>query len=395
MDRTRRRPRGQGPSRDPALWRRVAAAAALLLAAACTGPGRGGPGDRPTPAATAAPTAAPGPSAVAATATTTPPRPAAGEPRYLAGRPLTGPTGLRLLVAADPPRVLDVDRGTSRRVEGLPAGHDPVGVAPAGRDAIVVAGERVFLVRRGARRASPLGRGVGGVASLDGRGVWLATFGAHCGVRGVGLDGRARRGPWRLPCPSGLAADTRVGLVVWTAPTGDGDRGALLDPGSGRVLARYPEIHGVAGDRVLWSGPGRDGGPFTLTDRRTRVSHRLPRPTPYGDAGFGLPSPDGRLLAVEFADPSWSRVHGQVSDIWLLDVRARRWRRLPGMPLITALKAMDMAWTGDGRLLLVGDFERVGEALVSWRPGQDHLAVKPLDLPRSNGSDTFVPWPAA
>jgi hypothetical protein len=62
--------------------------------------------------------------------------------------------------------------------------------------------------------------------------------------------------------------------------------------------------------------------------------------------GFGQASPDGRRLAVEFADLSWSQVNGQVSDIWLLDLRTRRWRRLPGMPLITAVKFMSMAWTG-------------------------------------------------
>jgi hypothetical protein len=118
------------------------------------------------------------------------------------------------------------------------------------------------------------------------------------------------------------------------------------------------------------------------------------RPTPHGRAGLGQASPDGRLLAVEFADLSWSRVKGQVSDIWLLDLRTRRWRRLPGMPLITAVKFMSMAWTGDGRLVLAGDFDRFGEALATWRPGQDHLAVKRLALPAYAGSDTFVPWPA-
>ena len=120
----------------------------------------------------------------------------------------------------------------------------------------------------------------------------------------------------------------------------------------------------------------------------------MPRPVPFGEAGLGLPSPDGRLLAVEFADLSWSRVKGQVSDIWLLDLRTRRWRRLPGMPLITAVKFMSMAWTADGRLLLAGSFDQFGKALAVWHPGQDHLAIKRLPLPDPAGSDAFVPWPA-
>jgi hypothetical protein len=88
-------------------------------------------------------------------------------------------------------------------------------------------------------------------------------------------------------------------------------------------------------------------------------------------------------------------VQGQVSDIWLLDLQARGWRRLPGMPLITGLKFMSMAWTGDGRLVLAGDFERFGEAMATWRPGQEQLAVKRLALPDYAGSDSFVPLPTS
>ena len=65
------------------------------------------------------------------------------------------------------------------------------------------------------------------------------------------------------------------------------------------------------------------------------------------------------------------------------------------MALIIAVKAMSMAWTGDGRLPLVGDFDRFGKALAAWRPGQDHLAIRCLALPEPAGSDSFVPWPAA
>jgi hypothetical protein len=67
----------------------------------------------------------------------------------------------------------------------------------------------------------------------------------------------------------------------------------------------------------------------------------------------------------------------------------------PARPLITAVKFMSLAWTADGRLLLAGNFDRFGKALAVWRPGQDHLAVRPLPLPDPAGSDAFVPWPAS
>jgi hypothetical protein len=237
------------------------------------------------------------------------------------------------------------------------------------------------------------GAAAGAAASLDGRGVWLVEHGWTCRLREVGLDGRARRPPRPLPCHTGLVADTPAGLLAWSEPPGGEARSVLLDRGTGRVLARhrYPAIHGVAGHLVLWGEPGRHAGPFTLVDRRTEARHRAARPTPHGRAGLGLASPDGRLLAVEFADPSFGRTQSQVSDIWLLDLRARRWRRLPGMPLATGLKLMTMAWTGDGRLVLAGEFDRFGDAMVTWRPGQD-LAVKRVTLPDQEGWDAFVAW---
>jgi hypothetical protein len=168
------------------------------------------------------------------------------------------------------------------------------------------------------------------VASVDGRGVWLLEQVRRCRLREVALDGRDRRPARRVPCTTGLVAETPAGLLVRGGPVGADGQAALLDPSTGRVRARarYPEVHGVAGDLVLWGGPELDAGPFTLTNQRTGARHPVRRPTPHGRAGLGQASPDGRLLAVEFADLSWS------------------------------------------------------------------LAVKRLALPAYAGSDTFVPWPA-
>jgi hypothetical protein len=97
---------------------------------------------------------------------------------------------------------------------------------------------------------------------------------------------------------------------------------------------------------------------------------------------------------VEFSDPAWDGGPEQLMDMWLLDLRTGRWRQLPGMPVLAALKVTSMAWTDDGRLLLLGSFDRVGDALAVWRPGQDRLAVRQLRLPADRaGSDSFVPRP--
>ena len=147
-------------------------------------------------------TAAPPPAPPEAAA---PPPPAAGVPRYLHGQPLTGQTGLRLLMASDPPRLVDVDRGTSLPVSGV-AGQAPFSVAELGAGAIILADRQVFGLGPGSARARPLGRGGTAVTSLDGRGVWLLEQGRRCRLREVGLDGRAR------------VELIRVALKAWAVP---------------------------------------------------------------------------------------------------------------------------------------------------------------------------------
>ena len=191
----------------------------------------------------------------------------------------------------------------------------------------------------------------------------------------------------RLPCGARARTGWRSG--------GSGCRlTALVDPDDGRRLASYPVVHAVAGDLVLWGEEELDQRPFTLSDRRTGASQQIPRPSRVGRPGGGLLSPDRRLLAVEFGDPAWDGGPAQLMDVWVLDLRTRRWRQLPGMPLLAALKLTSLAWTGDGRLLLLGRFDGVGDALAVWHPGQDRLAVRRLRLPADRaGSASFVPRP--
>jgi hypothetical protein len=60
------------------------------------------------------------------------------------------------------------------------------------------------------------------------------------------------------------------------------------------------------------------------------------------------------------------------------------------MPAFVALKFTSMAWTGDGRLVLLG--ERDGKGFVGvWRPGRRRLALKSVHLPERAGSDAFAP----
>src|SRR5262245_9789165 len=85
-------------------------------------------------------------------------------PRALHGVPLVGSTGLRLLVSADPPFVLNVDTGTVRPITGLNVRGNPViSVLAVGKDAVVWLDRRkrsggipraeIYVVRLGTTKA--------------------------------------------------------------------------------------------------------------------------------------------------------------------------------------------------------------------------------------------------
>ena len=89
-------------------------------------------------------------SAVASSATQDATAGHAATPKPLRGVPLTGSTGLKLLVAGDPPSLLDVDSGQVTPLGGLDVHGSPVlSVFAVGRDAIV------WLDRRTPAKKSP------------------------------------------------------------------------------------------------------------------------------------------------------------------------------------------------------------------------------------------------
>ena len=77
-------------------------------------------------------------------------------------------------------------------------------------------------------------------------------------------------------------------------------------------------------------------------------------------------------------------------DVWIVDTQSGKIVRLPGMPAFVLLKRTNLAWTGDGRLVLLGENDD-GAFVVVWRPGQRTLRLKPVRLPERDGSsDAFA-----
>jgi ribosomal protein L34 len=219
-----------------------------------------------------------------------------------------------------------------------------------------------------------------------GRPVWLKSYSDadHCTLREVRLDGEERRGPRPLPCTTRLINAGGMPLLVEQGSVVDPQTGTKFVP-NGRVWAMtHGFIVAVAGEQ----------GPITLVDRRSRERWRLRNPSQISGYQGGVDEaavhPNGRLLALSFADPAFGRT--QVTDVWLLDPARRRFQQLPDMPALVLLKFTSMSWASDGRLVILA--ESAGRNVVGvWRPSQRRIAVRRVSLPtRSGGSDSFVVW---
>ncbi len=314
------------------------------------------------------------------------------QPQPLRGSPLVGATGLRLVVAGNPPLLLDVDTGRVTTVPGVPAMKRGLlwVVGVGGRAAVVVAQSSwprasLYAVRGQGTRVSFLGFGTYVTPAGDGRAVWVQSFidRSHCTLRQVGLDGRKLRAARPFPCASTSdPPGSSLGLVV--------RRTRLVDPLTGRTkLETRWGILAAAGDKLLLAGPGKQ---FTLLDAVTGTQRRLPWPSILRGGDEPTVDPRGRHIALAFADPAWAGGPQQALDVWLLDTETGKLTQLPGMPALVSLKFTSMSWTDDGRLVLLAQ-QRDGKDIVAvWRPGEQRLAMKTVGLPApTSGSDSFAP----
>jgi hypothetical protein len=310
------------------------------------------------------------------------------QPVPLRGAAIRRETGLHLLVADNPPFLLDVDTGRVTPVPGVPAMDRGIlwVVGVGGRAGVVVAQSapdtRIHAVRGREARVSYVGTGTDVTPASGGRGVWVKSFvtRSRCALRQVSLDGRETRASKRFPCASTISPGGSLGLVV--------NRTRVLDPVTGRTVLRTRwGVLAVAGEKLILAGPGKR---FTLMDAETRAQRWLPWPSILTGLDRPAVDPHGRFVALAFANPAWKGRGKQALDVWVLDTKTEKLAQLPGMPAFVSLKSTNMTWTHDGRLVLLG--ESTGRDIVAvWRPGQRRLAAKTMHIPeRTSGSDSFA-----
>jgi hypothetical protein len=301
--------------------------------------------------------------------------------------------------------VVDLDRHRVQPETGLPTGGEPVvSVLPVGGHAVIVS-ERVctgcqqavevYGIWRGHTTAVQLGRAQEVAAARDGQAVWLLgqRTPTACTLREVGLEGRLQRPPWPVPCTTTPHAELPADLLVatgtahdpWERPT------SLLDQAGHRTRLGFPAANLLAATGQLLLTSAEPQAPLTLTNLASHRSWRLGWPTRLrGGTHIAAVHPNGRDIAVGFHGLAAPGEEGY--DLWLLNTASRRWQHLPDLPAAdVAVKATDLAWTRDGRLVVLTGTATHGQVVAVWRPGQPRLALRPLELPEpSPGTNTLA-----
>jgi hypothetical protein len=272
-----------------ARWGRAAAVAGVLALVAAGGwqASRA----RPTPYATPAPTL-------------TPPVP---PPVGFDAPPLSGRTGLRLLVGGD--RLLEyaVDGGRTTAVTGMPG---PTSALLAVDGGTVVTGTgvqcaacAVYTVPPGAHAVRPLGRYDGAVPAAERGLIWAYRRGgapdATGTVRLLDLAGRPRGPEYRLPATRVPVRGTVAGLLLHRVDVGQREE-TLWDPATGRLtqLAAQPIAASATELAFPPLGACADSCPLGRQDLRTGAYREVRVPGQPVAAAF---DPSGQVLAVAAA----------------------------------------------------------------------------------------------
>ncbi len=138
-------------------------------------------------------------------------------------------------------------------------------------------------------------------------------------------------------------------------------------------------VIGVFDDRVLVESAGS----LAVVNLATDISTPVETPESDGTVGYGIVSPNDQFVLVVFGNPAWPGPR-QLLDLWLLDTATLEWSQLPGMPVAAALKSLAIDWAPDGRLVMLGNFDGVGTAVVAWQPSEDQLRFRTVNAEASS-----------
>jgi hypothetical protein len=342
---------------------------ALILLSGCTADG---PAPPPLPATSTTPTAPP------------------TLPEGLVGGPATGGIGITALLPTTGPTLFDADRGSVATPPGYPGGDVGMSVLRVGKSAVLIAYPagttdplEAFVYTGPASPPRSLGHAWSVAPAVDGESVWVIRPDAPdaCRLQRVSLSG-GELGPGQpASCRTEVRAGTPHGLLITIDSGNTSSTDALIDPDTGRTVQQAPRILGVAGDWMLLDGLTE----LTLVDLRNNRHQQLSRPV-IARTPTVVPSRDGGVWAVDFADPAYRSTSTQTRDLWLLHPDTPNWEHVAAMPFITEhlKRGGGFGWSDAGDLVLADG------VLAAWHPGEPRWRLGKAALPTSTWSGFAV-----
>ncbi|HET6708085.1 hypothetical protein [Amycolatopsis sp.] len=290
------------------------------------------------------------------------------------------------------PTLFDADRGPVGTPPGYPGGEVALTVVRVGKQAVFTVyppytqNSAPFEVLEYTGPSSPprsLGRAWSVAPDAAGEGVWLIRQDGpdDCRLQHVSLaKGELGRGQ-SASCRTQVRTETAHGLLITINGGAAESTDVLIEPVTGRTVRQAPRILGAAGDWLLLDGLTD----LTLVDLRAGSSKKLNRPA-IGGAPTVVPSREGAVWAVDFANPAHRNTSTQVRDLWLLRPAGPTWEHVPGMPFATEhlKRGGGFDWSAAGDLVLADG------VLAAWHPGEPRWRLGQAALPKGNWSGFTV-----
>jgi len=326
-----------------------------------------------------------------------------GQRTTLRGGPVTGTTGVQLLISRHlgwPLAWFSLDSGTLTpldlppnaqlyRVQAFPGGVllRPDTTAPC--DGCPGPPAPVYYAASGSRAVTRVGFANWDAAvTADHAAAWLSSyrpaFDPYSGrsqtftAQKVDLSGHPLGPPTRLPSgylpAAGWLAQPASTLLLraWTHPNPTGEDYTLWDPSSRTVTATYSSVIAVSAHQIAWTASSctEVNCPLHLTDPITATTSTQPLP-PGQMPTLGCYSPNGHHLALLLTVPSATNT--SAVEVALLDEATHRLTMIPGTDLDII---PTLTWTADGRWLVITSLGRQQIGLVN--PHTRHLQVATL-----------------
>ncbi|MEV4051108.1 hypothetical protein AB0J55_07945 [Amycolatopsis sp. NPDC049688] len=321
-----------------------------------------------------------------------PPPPPPGPLAELSGILATGGIGVTALLPTAGPTLFDADRGPAATPPGYPGGDVRLDAVRVGKHVVLTVRppnprdtEPSEILEYTGPSSPPrsLGRAWSAGPDAGGEGVWLIRQDApdNCRLEHVSLAGGEPAPGQPASCRTRVRTETAHGLLITINADAAESTDALIEPATGRTVRQAPRILGAAGDWLLLDGLTD----LTLVDLRDNSSKKVSRPS-IGAAPTVVPSREGAIWAVDFANAAYRGTNTQTRDIWLLRPSGPTWDHAPGMPFVTEhlSRGGGLDWSDAGDLVLA---DRV---LAAWHPGEPQWRLSQAALPGGTWSGFTV-----